>query len=216
MRRTAHEPSDHDLVMRTIEGDTSAFGDLVHRHAALAYAVARSRVRDQATAADVVQEAFAVAFERLGQLRAPDRFAPWLRKLVVAECARLTREEQRSSKQAAELAAVAAVAEVAHGRLLENDGDLGRAAIRLLDELPPAQREAAEICLVREVSRAAAASFLGIEEGTLRKRLHDARRKLQAEVFRIARDTLREDQLPAGFERRCVCRCERSKKGKKR
>lgn len=212
MQRTVHRPSDRELVERATQGETAAFAELVHRHATLAYAVARWRVRDQATAADVVQEAFATAFERLSRLREPDRFGPWLRKLVVAECARLAREERRASRRVAELSALADGAEGGQGRREENDGEVGRAAIRLLDELPPAQREAAEICLLRGMPRSAAASFLGIEEGTLRKRLHDARRKLQAKVFQLARDTLREDQLPAGFERRCVCRCERSRR----
>jgi len=205
---------DAQLVVRSGQGDTAAYARLVERYAALAFATARCRVRDQPTASDVVQAAFMTALERLPLLREPDRFAPWLRKLVVVECARLAREEQRAARGSSQLShMVDRVDETTTQE--ENDGELGRAAVRLLGTLPPAQREAAELCLVRGVSRADAAAFLGVSDTTLRKRLHDARRKLQAKVFQLARETLREDQLPPGFAQRCVCNCERSRRNSK-
>jgi RNA polymerase sigma factor (sigma-70 family) len=212
--RKPDQPPDARLVVRARGGDTAAFEELVRRYAPLAIAVARSRLRDAASAPDVAQEAFAAAFQRLGKLRAPERFAPWLRKIVVAECARLLRLERQRAKGTHELAVFADGDESPVGHADSRDGELARAAVQLLERLPPAQREAATLCLARGVSRTAAASFLGVEESTLRKRLHDARRSLQAQVFRLARDTLEEEQLPRGFARRCVCRCERSRRPK--
>jgi RNA polymerase sigma-70 factor (ECF subfamily) len=210
-----NQPPDALLVIRAREGDTSAFEALVRRYVPLAVAVARSRLKDTASAPDVAQEAFTAAFQRLRNLRTPERFAPWLRKIVVAECARLMRVRQSEARGTDQLATLTDGSDGPVEQPDPSDGSLARAAVQLLERLPPAQREAAALCLARGVSRTAAAAFLGVGENVLRKRLHDARRNLQAQVFRLARDTLGEEQMPRGFARRCVCRCERARRNER-
>lgn len=72
--------TDGQLVARARDGDAAAFAELVRRFAPMAFGTARSRVRDRATASDVVQDAFTAAFERLRSLRTPERFGAWLRR----------------------------------------------------------------------------------------------------------------------------------------
>ena len=70
--------SDADLVLAFKTGDTSAFGELYDRFADRVHTFAYSRLRDDSDAADVLQDTFVRAASRIGQLRDPERFRPWL------------------------------------------------------------------------------------------------------------------------------------------
>ena len=70
--------SDGDLVGRTRDGDGSAFELLYRRHLPTLYDFLRRLTRDATAAEDLTQTAFLTAFERLGSLKDPERFRPWL------------------------------------------------------------------------------------------------------------------------------------------
>jgi RNA polymerase sigma factor (sigma-70 family) len=78
MREEAHL----DQVLRARAGDLDAFDALVHAHTPAAYRLAVAVV-GETLARDLVQEAFLAAWQQLPRLRDPDRFAPWLHRIVV-------------------------------------------------------------------------------------------------------------------------------------
>jgi hypothetical protein len=86
----------------------------------------------------------------------------------------------------------------------------------LIAELPEGLRAAAVLCMEDELSPSAAAAVLGLKPGTLRKRLHDARARLQRRVLEKAKRDLLLHLLPKDFAERCVCRCEESEEAKSR
>ncbi|MAF08843.1 hypothetical protein CMK11_00175 [Candidatus Poribacteria bacterium] len=79
--------TDATLVQLTLRGERRAYDALVARHRRLLYAVAYAELLDDGEADDVVQDAFMRAYERLEQLRAPDRLRSWLCR-IAASCAR--------------------------------------------------------------------------------------------------------------------------------
>jgi RNA polymerase sigma-70 factor (ECF subfamily) len=72
-----------ELVIRAQRGDVEAFGQLVKATHRMSYAVAKSILGKPSEADDAVQDAYLRAFRRLGQLKAPLGFVPWLRRIVV-------------------------------------------------------------------------------------------------------------------------------------
>lgn len=72
------DASTVELVRRAQTGDHGAFAVLYDRHARAAATVVASRLRTPDDRADAVQETFAKAWTKLGELRDPDRFVPWL------------------------------------------------------------------------------------------------------------------------------------------
>jgi RNA polymerase sigma factor (sigma-70 family) len=76
------KPDDLSLVARAREGDQAAFYELVRRHRAKACGIARSLMRDDHLAEDIVQEALVRAFLQLGTLVDGNRFLPWLHRIV--------------------------------------------------------------------------------------------------------------------------------------
>ena len=76
------ETSCGDLVRRTLAGDKEAYGELVARYQGHVYGLAYSLVGDWASAQDVAQETFIRAYCNLDQLREPEKFPAWLRRVT--------------------------------------------------------------------------------------------------------------------------------------
>ena len=71
-------PDTTALVLRARDRDADAFAGLIRRYERVALSVAYSVVGNADAAGDVVQDAFLRAWERLGDLKEPARFATWL------------------------------------------------------------------------------------------------------------------------------------------
>ena len=190
-----------------------AFGEVVRRYQYLVYAVAIGIARDPSAAKDIAQETFISAYAALKDLRSPDAFPSWLRKISRNRALAWRREQgrEKSLEDAGVLRSLSGAPEVE--RLHEqNEADAFRAEIRkVVLTLSDALRFPVLLCYVCGVPTAEAARFLGIKEGTLRKRLHDGRRKLQERVVRMAEKTLLSHRLPPDFARRCICGCRRAR-----
>jgi RNA polymerase sigma-70 factor (ECF subfamily) len=70
--------SDVDLVARARQGDPAAFGELVERHRVAVYRAALAALGSHADAEDAAQDAFLLAFRRLGSFRGEASFKTWL------------------------------------------------------------------------------------------------------------------------------------------
>jgi RNA polymerase sigma factor (sigma-70 family) len=73
---------DEALVVAARSGEADAFGTLFERWFDPVYDVARNIVRNPDTAADVAQDTFVVAWERLGTLERPEAFGGWLLRIA--------------------------------------------------------------------------------------------------------------------------------------
>ncbi len=79
------ETPNQELVTLVQEGNTEAFSELVKRFERMVYAVCWQRLRDHAEVQDVVQNVFIKAFEKLHQLKEPAAFAGWLRSIAIRQ-----------------------------------------------------------------------------------------------------------------------------------
>lgn len=86
--------SDELLVAKTLDGELTAFEQLVERHRAIVFRVA-ARIVGPDDAADVSQDAFLRAFHRLDRFKAEAPFVRWLLQIthnVALDC--LTRRQR--------------------------------------------------------------------------------------------------------------------------
>ena len=70
------------LVRRAQARDATAFAELIGRYERMALSIAYSVLHEPTAAGDVTQDAFIRAWERLGDLKDPARFGPWLSGVV--------------------------------------------------------------------------------------------------------------------------------------
>jgi len=66
------------LVLRALNGDDSAFGELYDRYGRLVRAICYDSTRDMNQAQDLGQEVFLRVYERLSELKDRERFGHWL------------------------------------------------------------------------------------------------------------------------------------------
>ena len=191
--------TDSDLIRSVVDGDVDAFGALVETYQHVVYSVALSVVGEPSAAEDVAQETFLTAFTRLGQLRDPASFPPWLRRIAV-NAAKMWLRNRKPGETLPETGLATA----------REEGGLRSEIADALASLPEQKRQVAILCYLDGASRREAALFFGVTEATLRKRLHDAKRLLQRRIVLAAEKTLQMHQLPKNFVHRCVCGCERA------
>lgn len=70
--------SDAQLVLRTLNGDESAYGELYDRYGRLVRAICYDNTREVNQAQDLCQEVFLRAYVRLDELKDRERFGYWL------------------------------------------------------------------------------------------------------------------------------------------
>jgi RNA polymerase sigma-70 factor (ECF subfamily) len=84
-------PSTEELVKAAQAGGTAAFAELVRRYERAAILTAYSVLGDFHWAQDAAQEAFVIAYQKLGRLRDPASFGPWLLRIARHRAVRLNR-----------------------------------------------------------------------------------------------------------------------------
>jgi RNA polymerase sigma-70 factor (ECF subfamily) len=164
-----------DLVVSAQRGDTASFEALVRRHVDRLYGAARLMLRDTDLAEDAVQQALIRTWKDIRSLRDPDRFEPWLHKLLVRACYDEARRRRRW------LAEVPALAVVETGAV---DAALGERDLieRAFRSLSPEHRAVLVLHFYLDLTPADIAIRLDLPGGTARSRLHYALAGLRAAI----------------------------------
>ncbi len=201
-----------ELLKRAQGGDREALAQLLGRYQDSAYAHALAIVRDFHSARDVVQEAFLRVHQKLHQLQEPTKFSQWLHSIVTNAARMLLRRKKRERKalQPAPPADIERQAVVESG-LSDRPDDFACQISAIVGKLSETLSLPVMLCYVEEFSTREAARYLGIKEGTLRKRLHDAKKQLQRAIVEMAMETFQQHRLPRDFAHRCVCGCARAR-----
>jgi RNA polymerase sigma factor (sigma-70 family) len=88
---------DAQLVTAYLSGDRNALASIYDLYATGLYDTAAAMLSDRHDAADMVQDVFCIAAERLNQLRDPDRLKPWLYAVLRNEVYRRTKKRKRAT-----------------------------------------------------------------------------------------------------------------------
>ena len=88
-------PPGHDLVRRACAHDPEAWQEIVRRYRGMVGKVARSYRLSDADTADVLQNTWLRAFERLDTVREPERLSGWLATTARRECLAVLRRTAR-------------------------------------------------------------------------------------------------------------------------
>jgi RNA polymerase sigma factor (sigma-70 family) len=176
---------DRELWLRASDGDTAAFGELFSRHASAVYNHLFRRVADWSEAEDLTSAVFLLAWRRRGRVVIDRESAlPWL--LGVANHV-LGNHRRASRRYRAALSRIVPADEAAgdHADAVAASVDSERlmATVRhALTQLPRHEREVVELCAWSGLDQKAAAVALGVSVGTVKSRMHRARRRLAASL----------------------------------
>ncbi len=169
------------LVTRAQRGDRDAFGELVEQFERTVHAICLRRLGNPSEAVELTQEVFLHVMKRIDQLREPERFAGWLRQ-VAARMAinRATRRVQPPSVDSEVLEAAGEHRQDPLDELIARERAQklwdGLARLKTLD------RETLVAFYIQGQSLVEIAEALETPIGTIKRRLHTARKRLKAEL----------------------------------
>jgi RNA polymerase sigma-70 factor (ECF subfamily) len=174
--RTKEELEHELLVVRCQIGERHALSELVDRwHPRLAGYVG-GMLTNTAVVDDVVQEIWISVFRSLPGLREPSNFSSWVYTIARRSIMDRLRKDYRTPMTASEEVDDGAVEGLIDG--LEDRMLIGAA----LSDLSPIDREVAWLVLIEDRPLSEAATITDVPIGTVKSRLHRARRQLRASL----------------------------------
>lgn len=176
--------SEKAAVSRLKNGDIRGLAALVEAHQVKAARAAYLIVRDPALAQDIVQAAFLRFYERIGRYDSTRPFAPYFMRMVVNDALAALRTRSRSTSLDVPDGEIS-LEDVLPDPALTPDGALEAAELRgaveaALEKLSPEQRAAVVLRYYLGLSEADMAASLDVPPGTVKWRLHAAKKQLRA------------------------------------
>jgi RNA polymerase sigma-70 factor (ECF subfamily) len=176
------EYSDMETIQQVLDGNTAMFELLMRRYNERIYRAARSIVRDEQEAEDVMQQAYVNAFTHLRQFNGSAQFSTWLTRIAINEA--LARVRRRGRYEAFD-DALSNVEPLMSTNPVQNPerqafvGELRRLLECAIDTLPDGMREVFVLRDVEGLSTAEVAESLDVSEDVVKTRLSRGRAALR-------------------------------------
>jgi RNA polymerase sigma-70 factor (ECF subfamily) len=186
-------PDEDELVARALSKDESAVRAIIRRNNRRLFRLARSIMKDDHEAEDVVQESYVRAFTHLATFRGDSSLGTWLTRIVMNEAyGRLRRQRPTVEWESVEVthAADAQVIPFPHASSQPDpertmaQHQINQILERAIDALPEPFRVVLVARLVEEMSIEETADLLGLKPETVKTRLYRARNLLRDDLER--------------------------------
>jgi RNA polymerase sigma-70 factor (ECF subfamily) len=189
--RAAAMVTDNDIVRRVLAGDSASFELIMRRYNRRLYRIARSVLRNDADAEDVVQDAYIRAYEHMAAFAEKGPFSAWLAKIALNEALgrlrgadaashRVSIDDPGESREANYMATM--ISTLPSPELSAAREELRGLLETAIDALPDAYRMTFIMCGVEEMSVAETAACLDVEPATVKTRYHRARNILREQL----------------------------------
>ena len=159
-------------------GNSASWDTLFRRYQLPLYVYVFELVHDDQASLDLVQETFIAALRHIGGLRDDEKFGSWLFGIAHQKCVQRWRRNGRDPTLLAEPPEVACDAEESPLEVLirqEREAEF----MKLLNELPLPQRSVLLLHFIEEFSLEEIAQITGSALGTVKSRMHYAKRALR-------------------------------------
>ena len=159
-------------------GDPGAWDILFRRYQLPLYVYVFELVHDEQASLDIVQETFINATRHVGSLREDGKFGSWLFGIAHQKCLQRWRKQGREAAALEEYAAAPIDWEDDPAELLIR-AEQEAAIMKLLNQLPVAQRSVLLLHFVEDFPLEDIAAVTGTALGTVKSRLHYAKKALK-------------------------------------
>ena len=174
--------SDETLVMLTLAGEQSAYEILVLRYQKAVIASAASITKNHFMAEDAAQDAFVTAWMKLNSLQDPNKYAPFVCR-IAKNCALNMMSRYREFLPF----------DIVENSDISDDGAQNPAELYALSEerkevdksiemLPEKVKRIIYLHYFKDLSIAEIADRMRVSEGTVKRQLHDGRKRVRKEL----------------------------------
>ena len=178
--------SDEAIVKLVLQGDRDLYEILIRRHNQRLYRIARSILRDESEAEDVMQDCYLEAFAHLGQFEGRAAFRTWLSRIAVhSALARLRRSGRFVEWDENVEEDVRARVPTSHTPEDElSQRELGAILTEAIDAIPAPHRLVFVLRQIEGMSTEEVAQSVGISSDNVKARFHRAKVALRKDIDR--------------------------------
>ncbi len=179
---SAQAIEDSALVARVQTGDMAAFEELFHKYKGVIYRTALAITRDAGVAEEVLQDCFYKTYSNIHRIQPDVPLSPWLHRVAVnLSCNALKR--RRNWLEPLENIAERLFADPQHSpEQLCEQNELQGTIRDIVNDLPLKHRVVVVLHYLQDLSLPEIAAILECPVGTVKSRLHYARKVLKLEI----------------------------------
>ena len=184
------QKNDVELIHRILDGDDTAFTELVTKYRKSVHALVWRKIGDFHIAEEITQDTFLKAYQKLSTLKRPQRFASWLYVIASRRCLAWQRKKRILTKSLEETSS-AQIEKATYSQYVVDENtritaETQRDVVKkLLAKLPESERTIITLHYFSEMSSSEIGAFLGVSANTIRSRLRRAQQRLQKEETMI-------------------------------
>lgn len=170
-----------ELVMRLQKGDKSSFEELFNLYKDKAVRTAYLITNNKALADDIAQEAFILCYFKIATLKDPRRFKTWFFRMLT----RLAWKMSSREKISVPVDNIFEFADMQENNLVEGevlDKEKARTLMEAVKHLGIKQKTTILLYYYNNFSVSEIAGIMGCFEGTVKSRLHAARKNLKKSI----------------------------------
>lgn len=185
-----YQENEISLVKAAVQGNLTAFNELVLKHQDIAYYHAYALLGDHNLAEDVTQESFIKAFQGMSAFRGGS-FRNWLLTIVTNSAFDILRRNRRHPLQplfpddenGKEIDSPSWILDTTSSvQPITEQNELSRDVYKMLDDLPDVYRSVLTLIDLYEFDYAEAAQILKVPIGTVKSRLARARFQMKKKL----------------------------------
>ncbi len=182
--------NDTQLIHRTLDGDDTAFAELLKKYQKQVHALAWRKIGDFHIAEEITQDTFLKAYQKLGTLKQPKRLSSWLYVIATSLCNTWLRKRYRRAKLAQDIDEVQIEKTTYSEHVISENERITAVTQRdvvkkLLAKLAESERTVLTLHYFGEMSCTEIGAFLGVSANTVKSRLRRAQQRLQKEETMI-------------------------------
>ncbi|MCI9293113.1 MAG: sigma-70 family RNA polymerase sigma factor [Erysipelotrichaceae bacterium] len=177
--------SDLRLIHLCKENHQEAYDELFRRYYPIAYKLAYHITKSDADAHDVAQESMLSVYKHIQDLKQPQYFPLWLKRIVVGKCNRIFRKNKHVDYMSDDALLMQHVKDnvLDHNPVRYTRSDYDKEMlVYFIELLPDTQEEVTRLFYLRQLSIKEISRSLHISQGTVKSRLHAAKKKLREYV----------------------------------
>lgn len=178
--------SDIELIQDTLNGDQSAYADLVKRHQRLVFTLAMRFVKNREDAEEVAQDCFVKAYRSLHSFQQQSKFSTWLYTIVYTTAMTLLRKKRVDTSSIDDESTYVQIENRTYG--MDEHSAEGRSRSfylnKAIDELMPDDATVITLFYKGEQSLEEISKVMGMEANTVKVKLFRARQRLKQNLER--------------------------------
>lgn len=165
------------LVRKAIKGEASAQAELYKLFSKAMFHICTRMTGNSSSAEDILQDAFILAFKNLHQLKETSQFGGWLKRIVVNECIRQSKQDWQWQDWEEEHDQISDTQEEEWWKLVNIE-----MVYQQIKALPEGCRQIFNLYVFEDYAHKEIAAMLAISESTSKSQYHRAKQILKEKI----------------------------------